>query len=65
MEQTAERLSAKIYTLSEVQLAEVERFIESLQLKHDRETIRSLALGSAPNFEAIWSNPEDDAYDAL
>lgn len=66
MRQTAERLSETIQSLSTAQLAEVERFVESLQgWERDRQMTRTLALSSQPAFEAIWNNPEDDAYDAI
>jgi hypothetical protein len=59
-------LSEKIETLSAEQIAEVEDFVEFLRLRgQDRELVRSAAAGSHPAFEAIWNNPEDDAYDAL
>ncbi len=66
MGQTAERISEKLYTLSSAQLAEVERFVESLQAwERDRETTHILARSSQPVFEAVWSNPEDEVYDDL
>jgi len=66
MEQTVERLTGKIQTLSSAQLAEVERFIESLQdWQRDREFARAVTALSAPSFASVWNNPEDDVYDAL
>jgi hypothetical protein len=66
MEQLADRISEKIHALNTAQLAEVEQFVESLQTRqHDREVARALLQSSEPAFQAVWSNTEDDAYDAL
>jgi len=66
MQNAAVHLSEKIKTLSSEQLAEVEDFIDFLRLRaQERETTRAAAKLSESAFEAIWSNPEDDAYDAL
>jgi hypothetical protein len=59
-------LSKKIQTLSAEQITEVEDFVEFLRYRgQDRELARSAAAGSSPALEAIWSNPEDDVYDAV
>ena len=59
-------LSEKIRTLSPEQIAEVESFVEFLRLRaQDRGLTQTAAAVSAPAFESIWNNPEDDAYDAL
>jgi hypothetical protein len=66
MEQTVDRITEKIHTLSSAQLVEVERFVESLQTwEQDRKLARAVTVLSAPVFETVWSNPEDDVYDAL
>jgi hypothetical protein len=66
MEQTVERLTEKIHSLNGDQLAEVERFIESLQTwQRDRELAGAVTALYAPAFAAVWNNPEDDVYDAL
>jgi hypothetical protein len=66
MEQTAERLTEKIHSLTGAQLAQVERFIESLQRwERDRELAHAVTAISGPAFEAVRNNPEDDVYDAL
>jgi len=66
MEQTVERLTEKMHTLTSAQLAEVERFVESLQAwERDRDLAHAVSALSAPAFEAVWNNPEEDAYDAL
>jgi hypothetical protein len=62
----AERLTEKIHSLSSAQLAEVERFVESLQgWERDRELAYAAIALSAPSFAKVWNNPEDDVYDAL
>lgn len=59
-------LAEKIQTLSSDQIAEVEDFVEFLRLRgQERALTRSSAEASAPAFEAVWTNPEDDVYDAL
>jgi len=66
MQQMADRISEKIHTLSTEQLAEVERFVESLQVwQNDREIARMMKLASEPALQSVWSNPEDDVYDDL
>jgi hypothetical protein len=66
MEQTAGRLTEKIHSLTRAQIAEVERFVESLQAwEQDRDATRTAAALSTPALEAVWSNPEDEVYDAL
>jgi hypothetical protein len=59
-------LIEKINTLPTDRLTEVEDFVDFIrQRDHDRALVRAAAAGSAPAFAAVWSNPEDDAYDAL
>jgi hypothetical protein len=59
-------LAEKIGALSPEQIAAVEEFVESLRTYGlDRAITRAAAQSSAPSFEAIWNNPEDEAYDAL
>jgi hypothetical protein len=65
MGQSAVAISEKIMQLSESQLAEVNHFVESLQLREHNALIRASMALSEPSFETIWSNPEDDVYDAL
>jgi hypothetical protein len=66
MEQLADRISEKIHTLSATQLAEVERFLEVLQLSQDDHHLAHTAmLSSEPAFRSVWNNPEDDAYDSI
>jgi hypothetical protein len=66
MNQRAVALTDKIGSLSPEQLAEVEDFVEFLRMRgQERGLVRAAATASNPAFEAVWSNPEDDAYDAL
>jgi len=66
MNVTVQNLAEKLQTLSSKQIAEVEDFIDFLRLRdQDRGLTRASAEVSAPTFEAVWSNPEDDVYDAL
>lgn len=59
-------LTDKIRTLSPEQLSEVDDFVEFLRLRaEERGLTRAAATVSTPAFDAVWSNPEDDAYDAL
>jgi hypothetical protein len=56
----------KIDALDEKRVAEVEDFVDFLrQRDQDRSLAREAAEASAPAFHRVWSNPEDDAYDAL
>jgi hypothetical protein len=55
---------AKIQALPEEQIAEVEDFVDFIAAK-DRSLVHAGTAASAPGFTKIWSNPEDDVYDAL
>jgi hypothetical protein len=62
----AGNLAEKIQALSSEQIAEVEDFVEFLRFRgQDRAVARGAAAASEPAFERVWTNPEDDAYDAL
>ena len=66
MSQDATILTEKIRTLSPEQITEVEDFVDFLRFREqDRGLTRVAATASTPAFEAVWANPEDDAYDAL
>ena len=66
MNQQAVALTEKINSLSPEQIVEVEDFVEFLRLRgQERALTEAAAAASRPAFDAIWSNPEDDAYDAL
>ncbi|MGB9030448.1 MAG: hypothetical protein WCC27_10035 [Acidobacteriaceae bacterium] len=62
----AGNLAEKIQALSPEQIGEVEAFVEFLRFRGlDRALATAAAAASEPAFERVWSNPEDDAYDAL
>lgn len=65
MSRSAVAISEKIMQLSEAELAEVDRFVESLQLREHGAMVKASMALSEPLFEAIWNNPEDDVYDTL
>lgn len=66
MNRFAHNLAEKLDALSPEQIATVEDFVEFLRASgQDRALTRVAATASAPAFESIWNNPEDDAYDAL
>jgi hypothetical protein len=59
-------LAEKIQALSSEQIAEVEAFVEFLQSRSQERALAHTSAGlSEPAFERVWSNPEDDVYDAL
>jgi hypothetical protein len=59
-------LAEKIQSLSSEEIVEGEDFVEFLRLRgQERALARAAAETSAPAFEANWSNPEDDVYNAL
>jgi hypothetical protein len=62
----AEILMEKIRALPPERISEVEDFVEFLAARErERSLVRAASAASAPTFEAVGSNPEDDAYDAL
>lgn len=66
MHQDTVVLADKIRALSPEQIDEVEDFVEFLRLRgEERGLTRAASRLSAPAFEAVWANPEDDAYDAI
>ena len=65
-----ETLIRKIGALPVARIAEVEDFVDFIGQREEEATsdhgLRSAAMtASAQSFAAIWSNPEDDVYDAL
>jgi len=59
-------LIEKLNELPMDRLAEVEDFVDFIrQRDQDRSLVRAARAASAPAFAAVWSNPEDDAYDAI
>jgi hypothetical protein len=66
MNRYASNLAEKLDTLTPEQIAAVEEFVELLLAgSQDRALTRAAAAASAPVFEAVWNNPEDEEYDAL
>jgi hypothetical protein len=66
MQSNTEALIEKIQTLSPDRLAEVEDFVDFIRMRdEERALIRHAASASAPACAAIWSNAEDDCYDAV
>ena len=62
----AKSLMEKIRALPDERIAEVEDFVDFLRMREqERALTRAAAAASAAAFAAIWSNPEDDVYDAL
>ena len=56
----------KIEALPAEKIAEVEDFVDFIGAREqDRALTRAAAAASTAAFGAIWSNPEDDIYDAL
>jgi hypothetical protein len=59
-------LIEKIEALPAERIAEIEDFVDFIRLREqERALTRAAAAASAPAFAAVWSNPEDDIYDAL
>lgn len=59
-------LLQKIAALPDECIAEIEDFVDFISLREEeRKLSRAVSGDSAPAFAAVWSNPEDDVYDAL
>lgn len=66
MPNDARSLVDKIQKLSPERLVEVEDFVDFICLRErQRALVRDSSAASAPAFAAVWSNPDDDVYDAL
>lgn len=66
MNRHSSNLAEKLDALSPEQIAEVEDFVDFLRIRtQDRTLAQMTATMSASSFEAVWDNPEDEAYDAL
>jgi hypothetical protein len=66
MPDVSKTLIKKIAALPPERIAEIEDFVDFIRLREqERSLTRSAAAASAPAFVALWSNPEDDVYDAL
>ncbi|MFZ4122914.1 MAG: hypothetical protein ACOYKM_14795 [Caulobacterales bacterium] len=62
----SQALIEKIRTLSPESIAEIEGFVDFLRARDsDRALTRAALASSETAFAKVWSNPEDDAYDAL
>jgi hypothetical protein len=57
-------LIKKIEALPDERIAEIENFVDFIRLR-EQERALTRAAASASSFAAVWSNPEDDIYDAL
>jgi hypothetical protein len=59
-------LIEKIQALPDDRIVEVEDFVDFIASREqERALIRAAAAASTPAFAKVWSNPDDDAYDAL
>ena len=59
-------LIAKIKELPAERIAEIDDFVDFIRLRERQSALtRAATAASAPAFERVWDNPEDDAYDAL
>jgi hypothetical protein len=59
-------LMDKIGALPKERIAEIEDFVDFIgQREAERAMMRAVTAASAPAFAGVWSNAEDDAYDAL
>ena len=59
-------LMRKIESLPPERVVEVEDFVDFIRLREqERLATKAVTAASEPSFAAFWSNPEDDAYDAL
>ncbi len=64
MSDFARTLIEKIEALPAERIVEVEDFVEFLRMR-EQECALARAAASVPAFAEVWSNPEDDVYDAL
>ena len=56
----------KIRKLPAERIAEVEDSVDFIRLREQEHALtRAAAAAGGPAFEAIWNNPENDAYDDL
>ena len=59
-------LIERIAALPAERIAEIGDFIDFIHYHEQERSLTTAAAGaSAPAFAAIWSNPEDDFYDAV
>lgn len=56
----------KITALPADRIAEIEDFVDFIGQREERRLlVRASGAVSAPSLTRVWSNPEDDVYDAL
>lgn len=61
-----ERIARKIERLPPARRAEVEDFVDFLQLREaDRDLRAATARASEPAFAALWDNDDDAEYDRV
>jgi hypothetical protein len=66
MSPKTDALIQKIRALPAERIVEVEDFVDFIRLRdQNRALTRAAAATSTAAFAGIWSNPEDDAYDAI
>ncbi len=66
MPAVSKTLIEKIAALPAERIAEIEDFVDFIRLREEERSLTAAAAAaSAPAFAVIWSNPEDDVYDAL
>lgn len=66
MHRNASHLEERIQALSAEQIIEVEDFIDFPRFRiQEREITRAATAATEPAFQSVWSNSEDDIYDAL
>jgi hypothetical protein len=62
----AQTLIEKIRALPAERIVEVEDFVDFIAAREqERALTRAASSASVPTVAAVWSNPEDEAYDAL
>jgi hypothetical protein len=65
MPANTQALIEKIQALPPERITEIEDFVDFVRLREQDRALIHAAATSAPSFAAIWSNPDDDAYDAI
>ena len=61
----APALIEKIQALPAERIAEVEDFVDFIRLREQQHMCPRRSRGERTRFAAVWSNPDDEAYDAL
>ncbi len=65
MSANTQSLIDKIRALPAERIAEVTDFVDFIRMREQERALNYAAAASAASFAAVWSNPEDDVYDAL